>query len=215
MNIQIMSDEDEQVNAICNFIRKEVTNLLNIKNQIVIAVSGGKSPINLFKKLNQLDIAWEKITITLVDERIVPMESEDSNEFLIKNFLIKNKATKVTFISLLKNQNNLTNIVNYIDIAILGMGIDGHFASIFADAKEYNEAITTNNTYLITNPVSVNFSRISLSLNAILKIPALILSIAGKVKFNVINEAYKPLNTHYPINLLVQKRKDITIFWYT
>lgn len=214
MNMQIMHNEIEQINAICDFIKKEINNLLNIKNHIVLAVSGGKSPVNLFKKLNQLDITWEKITIILVDERIVPINSADSNEYLIKNFLLKNKASKGTFISLLENKDNLEEIINSIDIAILGMGVDGHFASIFSDAKEYNEAISTNKTYLITNPVSANFSRISLSLSAIIKIPVLILSIAGKLKLNVINEAYKPLSEHYPINLLIQKRKDITIFWH-
>ena len=62
-----------------------------------IAVSGGRSPIGLFEELSKINLDWSKVELTLVDERRVDTKNEDSNEFLVRKHLIKNKATQIKF----------------------------------------------------------------------------------------------------------------------
>ncbi|MFN8771255.1 MAG: 6-phosphogluconolactonase [Neisseriaceae bacterium] len=223
MNFNILRSQEEQIQAIATQLESLVSKFLKEKDQVVIAVSGGKSPIKLFERLSNTDLPWDKILITLVDERVVDTENEDSNENLVKTHLLKNYAKKAKFVGLvdiIKSVTDMlqlanTNIPN-IDIAILGMGEDGHTASIFPCCQELDDAINLDNKnkYINTNPLFVKYSRISLTLPALFSIPSLILSINSEIKFKVFNESLKANNKSYPISYLLNLRNDLITFYY-
>ena len=73
-------------------------NALDNKGSAVLAVSGGRSPIPFFQALSQKDLDWQKVGITLVDERIVPTTHADSNTALAHEYLLQNKAAAATWI---------------------------------------------------------------------------------------------------------------------
>ncbi|MBY0379855.1 MAG: 6-phosphogluconolactonase, partial [Burkholderiales bacterium] len=215
--------QNEQITEFINKLQAQIQAQLKHKDEIVIAFSGGKSPIALFEQLGNTELAWNKITITLVDERIVDNDSSESNEHLIKTYLLKNKAKDAQFIGLVDMRLSNTQMVDIanknlpnIDIAILGMGEDGHTASIFSDCKELYQAIdlTTNNRYINTNPISAEYSRITLTLKAICDIPLVYIMINGGLKLKVLNEALKGNNTNYPISYVLNMRGDLITFWY-
>jgi 6-phosphogluconolactonase len=205
------------------YIETKVNLLLSQQEYVTIAVSGGKSPIKFLNQFSHSNLNFNKIIFTLVDERIVDTNSEDSNQKLIQENLLINNAANAKFISLydnLSSKNQLTTKLNSqqfkIDIAILGMGEDGHFASIFPCCNELNIALDLKQTnqFLITSPKSAKYDRISLSLAAIIKIPTLILSIQGQVKLNVLTKANQEVNTIHPISHLLQAREDLEIFYF-
>lgn len=213
---------ESQINGIINHLLQLITKLLETKSGLCIAVSGGKSPIGLFDKLSQQDIDWKRITITLVDERFIAIDNQDSNENLVKMHLLQNKAREARFIGLSNTNMAIDSVVDHlnanmpeIDIAILGMGEDGHTASIFPCCNELEAAsdLSTTKRYIITNPTTANYQRIGLNMSALIKIPHLVLSINGNKKLEVLEKALKVQNKQPPIGLLLSNRPDTKIFW--
>lgn len=214
-----------QINLIIKYITATTHDILKQQDKITLAVSGGKSPIPLFKELSNLNLPWEKVTITLVDERVVDTKSEDSNENLVRTYLLQNNAAKAKFKGLVlpeqnmqKMLNNANTCVDQIDIAILGMGEDGHTASIFPDCPEFKQAIDKNiaPAYIETNPISAKYTRIGLNLSGLIRVPHLILSVTsgahGDLKLKVLSEAINGDNQNYPISYLLKQRSDMHIF---
>ncbi len=219
MKLNISHTSDEQVTAICEHLKSYITE--SKKERITLAVSGGKSPIALLQKLSQMDLPWHNIDITLVDDRFIDETNIDSNAHLVKRYLLQNNAEVANFIHLISDENNIensisnaNNAIKNIDIAILGMGEDGHTASIFPDCPELINALETQQTYIITNPQNAKYQRIGLSMHALKKIPCLILSINGKIKHEVLIKANLQKDLHYPISYLLESRNDIQVYWH-
>ncbi|MDC0529366.1 6-phosphogluconolactonase, partial [Gammaproteobacteria bacterium] len=70
------------------------------KGSASFVVSGGSSPIKIFNELSFMDLDWTKVNITLVDDRSVDKSHNDSNEKLVNENLMINKAANLNFISL-------------------------------------------------------------------------------------------------------------------
>lgn len=222
MNLELLPNETEQINLIIQSISNQVSRLLINQDFVTLAVSGGKSPIPLFKKLSNIALPWEKIKITLVDERLTNPDSADSNENLVQTYLLQNQAAKAQFLRIISSDDKTVILerasrwVNQIDIAILGMGEDGHTASIFPNCTEFVTAIDKNAkaAYIETNPTTAKYTRIGLNLSALIQIKHLIVSISGEAKLKVIQEAAKTENKDYPISYLIKNRPDIHVFTF-
>lgn len=218
MNITKSTTEEEHISAISDHITQLIKKTITANGSAVIAVSGGKSPIPLFKRLSTTVMPWDKVTIVLVDERIVSTQSMDSNENLVRTHLLQNMAQAAKFIGLMTDADILQTAhqqITKIDIAILGMGTDGHTASIFPDCAELKIALDQNNhnTYMLTNPISAKYQRVTLTLNALKSIPHLFLSLSDTEKLQIVTEAMKQENDNYPISYLLTQRPDINIYW--
>ena len=221
MNIIKSKSETQHIVAISDLLNKLIPRVIEKKGAVTLALSGGKSPIPLFKHLSMLSLPWDKVTIVLVDERIINIENLDSNENLVRTYLLQNMASSAKFIGLMdQDLDNILRLANTniptIDIALLGMGNDGHTASIFPDCKELELALNPQNkdTYMLANPVSAKYQRVTLTLNALKKIKCLIVSINGEEKLKIIEEAGKKENKNYPISYLIGQRTDINVYWH-
>ena len=129
-----------------NELAKTVSTILAkaVKNtgKASIAVSGGSTPKGFFSVLSQSDIDWSKVTITLADERWVPIDSDASNTRLVHENLLQNKAKEAKFFHL-KQGNEITSetladlnvaaskTLLPLDVLILGMGEDGHTCLLY------------------------------------------------------------------------------------
>ncbi len=110
-----------------------------------LAVSGGSTPKLFFQALSKSALDWDKITVTLIDERFVAPSSPRSNQGLVESNLLQNAARRAKFVPLYNGADDpeegarlageaLAKAPWPLDVAVLGMGNDGHTASIFPDA---------------------------------------------------------------------------------
>jgi 6-phosphogluconolactonase len=198
----------------------KIANLLaqDIKNNgfAQLLVSGGSTPINLFKKLSNIDIDWKNVTIGLVDERFVPQSSEFSNESLVKTHLIQNFASKADLIGMVydsgNEENNLklaieknaTFLTKKISISILGMGEDGHTASLFPGDPSSEKDLESIDFKGMLSTIAPNHptSRITFSKNLILSSELIFLMLVGNFKMKVLEKAKEK---NYPIAKFMDK----------
>ena len=179
------------------------------KGYASLLVCGGSSPLKIFEELNQIELDWKNITISLIDDRIVSSAHPDSNELLVEKYLLKGFASDAKFISLNNNYNLLIEDVKEFDVAIIGMGPDGHFASLFPDSPELDEGLTSSAGAISVSTPSSDYSRISATLNTITESDLIVLLIFGEAKRKI---AESP--DGYPIQkLLAQTRTPVQIFW--
>lgn len=116
-------------------VADELARAIEAKGRATLAVSGGTTPKLFFEKLSVIDIPWSRVSVTLVDERQVPESSERSNARLVRQHLLQNKAAAARFVPLVDNPD-AENIPAF-DVAVLGMGNDGHTASFFPAATRW------------------------------------------------------------------------------
>lgn len=172
---------------------------VNARGQAYLAVSGGKSPKGLFQILSNANLPWENIVITLTDERCLEPTSLESNEYLIRTNLLQNKAKHAQFIPIYgdaRSQNvYLSQIEEKIaslplfDAVVLGMGTDGHTASLFPCSPEIKDSLTTKDALICTNPSSASYQRISMTMSRLLQSEVIFLYLVGNEKLNVLNRA--------------------------
>ncbi len=185
-------------------------------------LSGGSTPMNLYSLLSEETIEWEKVKIGLVDERFVPKENLFNNETQIKNNLLKNSAKFATIFGMVYNyENEILNLkmVNQqykifferIDFTILGMGEDGHTASLFPGDKESEELMNTSNIGIFsTKSPSFPYNRITCSKELIANSNYIALFINGETKFNVLKNSKE---TQVPISYFVKNSKNMEIYY--
>lgn len=185
-------------------------------------LSGGSTPMNLYSLLSEETIEWKKVKIGLVDERFVPIENLFNNETQIKNSLLKNSAKFATIFGMVYNyENEMLNLkmVNQqyktfferIDFTILGMGEDGHTASLFPGDKESEELMNTSNIGIFsTKSPSFPYNRITCSKELIAKSNYIALFINGESKFNVLKNS---IETQVPISYFVKNSKNMEIYY--
>ncbi len=136
---RIFDARDALAAELARDVADELHRAIEAKGKATLAVSGGSTPKLFFEKLSEQNIPWARVTVTLVDERQVPETSERSNARLVREHLLKNKAAAASFVPLFNNAE--AEKMSPFDVAILGMGADGHTASFFPGADRLAEAI--------------------------------------------------------------------------
>ena len=118
--------------SIIKLITEKLSSSIEKKGTASFVVSGGTSPIKVFDQLSNVDLPWSKVHITLVDDRLVEPKNHNSNQKLISEYFLKNKAKTARFFPLSENLIFKKDIFKLpFDVTLLGMGEDGPFASFF------------------------------------------------------------------------------------
>ena len=192
---------------VIELITKNLSSSINKYQNASIAVPGGTSPIKIFNELSKQKLDWSKVQITLVDDRLVDPDNDHSNQKLINDHLLKNDAKMSKFFPLNKNLIKDNNFKFPLDVCLLGIGNDGHFASLFPNMIN-NTNMLEPKSKLSINEVKANGNpfvpRISMNLPLILSSNLIILLIKGKLKQEVLREAYN--NKNIPLYYLLKHR---------
>lgn len=193
-----------------------------------MVVSGGRTPVTLFQRLSHNRLNWEKVTITLADERWVATDHAASNERLVREHLLRAHAAKARFVGLKNDQPSpelgadrtstmLADIPSPFDVVLLGMGEDGHTASLFPDAPELQQALALDSELVCSalNPASSREARLSLTLPMLLNSRYIALQLEGEAKHTTYQRALTGTNiTEMPIRaVLQQERVPVSVNW--
>lgn len=195
--------EVELASKIADILRIAITE----KGTATILLSGGSTPKNLYQKLSEIDLDWSKVHVGLVDERFVPQDSPFSNETLIRENLMQNKATAAKmhpmvihtaeYVENLKLATEENRVFENPDVIVLGMGDDGHTASLFPNDPSSEDATHSNNLLANTNAPNEPTQRITFCGPILKKGNHNFLMITGARKLEVLSES---IERNYPIH---------------
>jgi 6-phosphogluconolactonase len=199
----------------------------------VLSVSGGKSPVALFEALRVIDIDWSRVRVTLVDERCVPCIHPDSNALLVQTHLLQDLAAKAQLVVMVTSTTEpldspaaqakvaglALSAAGSADVLVLGMGADGHTASLFPEAPNLADALDMRNTHscvaieLANPPASAPYARITQTLVQILSSRYIVLPLTGADKLNTLQQAWKVANPALPISFVLQQTQTPVAIW--
>jgi 6-phosphogluconolactonase len=190
-----------------------------------IAVSGGSTPARFFKALSErADVPWDKVTVTLVDERWVDESSDRSNGRLVKANLLQGRAAAASFVPLYQGGSApdafaagvaQRQVPHPFDAVILGMGNDGHTASFFPGGDTLAEALTAEGPVVAITAPGAGEPRVTLTLKVLLAARGLYLHIEGGEKVETLKqaEAEGPIEAMPVRAILRQTQTPLTIYW--
>ncbi len=163
-----------------------------------LVVSGGRTPLRFFAALRGADVEWAQVTVFLADERWVPVSSERSNAAFVKQHLLHSETEFSELYSEDRSPQEaagalakqLTEMKRPLDAVVLGMGNDGHTASLFPDAPEIVRALSADaDPVMVLAPSSQPELRLSLTPTALIRTNLLVLHIEGADKRAVFETA--------------------------
>ncbi len=193
-----------------------------------LVVPGGRTPIALFERLSSVELDWQNVWVTLTDERWVDSGSSSSNERLVREHLLRHAAAKCNFVGL-KNAaadarsgaaaswSAIAELPRPFDFVLLGMGDDGHIASLFPNSPGLDaglDPMRPPGCIAMTAPAAPQ-ARLSLNLRALIDARAIAVLIVGGAKW----ATYERARVRGPVldmpvrGLLLQQNVPVTVYW--
>lgn len=202
-----------------------LTQAIAARDVAAIAVSGGRSPRPVFEALAQADLDWSKVVVTLVDERWVAADDAESNERLVRETLLQGPAAQARFVPMKTGaadayagqaevETAFAALPWPLDIVLLGMGEDGHTASLFPQAAELAEGLSSGARTIAVTPPAAPHQRLTLTASTILAARHIFLQISGNAKTAVYSNALEdgPVE-QLPIRLALHQDKTPVEVW--
>lgn len=223
--------EFENTSALDIALAEQITAMLaadiNATGSASLVVSGGRTPMGFFHLLSQQDLNWSAVTVTLADERWVDHRHQDSNEKLVRENLLINNAVQANFVSAKNAASDAVDgeadleqslaAIGRFTVVILGMGDDGHTASLFPDAEALALGLDMNSgrTAIAVTPPVAPHQRISMTLPRLLDAQQVVIHISGAGKQAVLQAAREGDDiAELPIRaILHQQIAPLKIYW--
>ncbi len=220
--------KDELAVALADAVAENLKAGIAVRGQGVLAVSGGSTPAKFFAKLGKKkDIDWDKVSVTLVDERWVPETSDRSNALLVNEKMLQGPAAVARFIplysggeeptkaALAKTAKLIAKLPTPFDAVVLGMGNDGHTASFFPGGDNLDAALTEEGPVVAMRAAGAGEPRVTLTLPRLLDTAGLYLHIEGEEKAKVLEAALAdgPAEAMPIRAVLRQTETPLTVYW--
>ena len=209
-------------------IAASLTAAIGARGLASLVVSGGRSPVRLFENLRTRPLDWGRVCIALADERWVAPEDAASNERLVRDVLLKDLAASARFLGLKNGAptpdlgavsawETFARVPRPFDTVILGMGDDGHTASLFPGSPNLPSALnrsTAAGCIGMWSPV-VPHPRLSLNLTALLDSRRIVVMITGESKWRTYAAACAdgPAEEMPVRAVLRQSRTPVDVMW--
>ena len=199
---------------------------LEAQESASLVVPGGTTPARCFEALSRANLDWSAVSVVLSDERWVAPDSDDSNEKLVRDTLLINHAAGASLLSVFDADTtpdarieSLADDIRTVPFpfacSLLGMGEDGHFASLFPDAENLEAGLDADSSELClaVSTAASPHPRISLSLSALSRSDEIVLLVFGQAKLDVLEAAKAPGSELPNARLLRQKRAPVNVYW--
>ena len=192
----------ELAGALADTVASALAAAITARGSATLAVSGGNTPKAFFAALSKRPIDWDKVIVTLVDERMVGPAHERSNHRLASLFLLQNKAAEARFVPLYSQPGDAAAVAEAasdkidalalpFDVVVLGMGTDGHTASFFPGGTTL-AAVTDpgcGQSVMSIEAPGAGEPRLTLTLPRIVEAGLIVLHIEGEAKKSVLAKA--------------------------
>lgn len=218
----------ELAEKLADAVSAALSNAIVARGAASLAVSGGSTPKAFFKALSTREIDWAHVVITLVDERFVPADNPRSNHLLVAENLLQGAVKQATFLPLYQDAQTAedaarivtekaSSISNPFDVAILGMGNDGHTASFFPGGNNLSQALDASRPrgVLTMEAEGAGEPRLTFSFSSLEDARLLILHIEGDGKKTVLAKAEDVgEETDMPIRSILRRASSpLQIYW--
>lgn len=222
-------DAAEMAEAVAGDVQFIIESALDARGGAVVALPGGKTPVPIYEKLAQAKLDWKRVTIIPTDDRIVAMTDPLSNVAMIAKIFIPKGARVIPLVSEKAADYKAAGraadarVQDFhwpLDLCLLGVGADGHTASIFP-GPDLDEALSGPKERRLLGvmpdplPPEAPVARVSLSLASIVSARALMIAVSGQAKRDVIEAAIKGgAGSPYPIGrVLAEAELPVDIHW--
>ena len=227
-NMHAFANGAELAGKLADKVAETLSSAIAARGSASIAVSGGSTPKAFFQALSSRAIDWGKVTITLVDERFVPAGNPRSNHLLVQENLLKDKAAAARFLPLYQAAASVeeaaviateeTKAVGHpFDVAILGMGNDGHTASFFPGGSNLKTALDPNTPrgIITMEAEGAGEPRLTFTFSSLQDARLLVLHIEGEGKKDVLAKAEAAgEETEMPIRAMLRRAASpVEIYW--
>jgi len=223
--IEIYSSREALYDATASVLVGALTQAVATRGQAGFAATGGTTPAPVYDRLAQMTAPWDKVTVTLTDDRWVPPTHQGSNEGLVRRHLLVGAAAQAGFAPLYiegvsqdesakQAQSGVAAALPF-GVVLLGVGADGHFASLFPGSPALAEGLDPDTDRLVIaapkGEPAPDLPRISLTLNALKQSDLIVLLITGAAKRKLLEG---PVDDSLPIaRILKQDQAPVRILW--
>jgi 6-phosphogluconolactonase len=188
---------------------------LQLRGRASLVATGGRSPGPVYDRLRAAPLAWSRIVVTLSDERCVAETDPASNARLVRQRLLQEGAARAQFLPLWPAPPAAAiEALRPFDMVLLGMGEDGHIASLIPGDPGLEDALSIDEPLRVVPPGlgSPPLARITLTLATLVEARAIFLLISGEAKREVVRRALA--GDDLPVaRLLSQSQAPVRIFW--
>jgi 6-phosphogluconolactonase len=222
-SIETVETREHAARLCADWIAAELRGAISQKGKASFVATGGSTPIECYRHLAAEDLDWSKVTVTLSDERWVDTFSPDSNENMVRQTLMVGAASGAHFIPLkarrggydegAKRAEIALRMLAPFDVVLLGMGEDGHFASLFPGHPALVDGLDVDSARLCLGvspgEPAPTLPRVSLTLAALTQSRIIIVLITGDAKRAIVDAPDgKPIAA-----LLAQTKTPVRIVW--
>lgn len=216
--------------ALCGDLAEQVAGRLREsireRGKAVLVVSGGSTPVGFFQVLAGLEVAWARVTVVPSDERWVAADDDQRNSRMIRQYLLQGPAAEARLLELAEEEDqtpeqaaaNASQRLDELhwpaDVVVLGMGDDGHTASLFPDAPELPGAMAPDSTaVVVTSPGSQSRRRLTLSARMLAGARMTVLLIRGSSKRDSLDRVIEEPLAIGPMPVRYFLHQPMTVFW--
>lgn len=215
---------ETHADALARRVADALRQAIDSRGSATLVVSGGRSPVAFFDALAQQPLDWRQVLVSLADERWVPVNHASSNEALVRRHLLRGAASEAHFLGLYQVAGSLERAAELadaafaelppIDVLVLGMGDDGHTASLFPNSPNLDQALQLDCARRVLPMLAPSepAQRLTLTLPVLTRARLPLLAIQGQAKLKVLTAALLPGETaELPIRAFLHS--PLEIYW--
>ena len=228
MSIETFSGAEALAAAATDAVVQALDAGLRLRGAAGLAAPGGRSPGAVYDALSLAPLDWARVRVTLTDERWVDPSSPDSNEGLVRRRLLRGRAQDAHFLGLRGTADHIESAAEQatdalhgwppLDVVMLGMGEDGHVASLFPGSPALPHGLDPLAPAVITVPQGPSGPptqpRLSLTIRPLTQAALVLILASGAAKHAVLEQALAggdPL--HFPVCAVLQSARSVRILW--